>query len=180
MSGVSGAPQLSADGRQIFTSIRRLVQYVRISGRALQRHSGLTAAQLVALEELDRAPGISLAQLAERCCTDESSACVVVARLVDRGLVNRERAQDDARRVVLTPTDEGRAIVASVESDGPPDQITDVLERVEESERATFADMLERIVTELTDRRNNSPAPAPMPRGRRGPRQRHALRTAAR
>jgi DNA-binding MarR family transcriptional regulator len=178
MTGMLGNPSPTADGRQIFTSIRRLVQYVRISGRALQRHSGLTAAQLVALEELAKAPGISLAQLAERCCTDESSACVVVARLVRRGLVNRERAQDDARRVVLTPTEEGRAVVASVENEGPPDQIIDVLDRVEESERATFADMLERIVTELTDRHNNTPAPTP--RGRRGPRARPALRAVAR
>src|ERR1700752_4178271 len=107
MIGMGGPPPASSDGRQIFTSIRRLVQYVRISGRALERQSGLTAAQLVALEELARAPGLSLAQLAERCCTDESSACVVVSRLVHRGLVNRVRAQDDARRVVLTTTEAG-------------------------------------------------------------------------
>ena len=176
MIGMGGSPPAGADGRRIFTSIRRLVQYVRISGRALERQSGLTAAQLVALEELSREPGLSLAHLAERCCTDESSACVVVSRLVRRGLVNRERAREDARRVVLTPTEEGRAIVAAVDKEGSPDQITEILDRVDESERATFADMLERIVTELAAHRDLVPA---APR-RMTNRPRRTLRTAMR
>ncbi len=152
MIGIGGQMPEGTDGQQIFASIRRLVQYVRISGRALERESGLTAAQFVALEELARAPGLSLAQLAERCCTDESSTCVVISRLVGRGLVNRQRDSHDARRLVLTPTAEGRALVKAMEKEGSPDHITDILDRVGESERASFADTLERIVNELTAR----------------------------
>ncbi len=66
--------------------------------------------------------------------------------------MNRERDSHDARRLVLTPTAEGRALVKGMEKEGSPDHITDILDRVGESERASFADTLERIVNELTAR----------------------------
>ncbi len=97
------------DTQRSLDAIRRLVRQLRLFDRAAQAHVGLSAAQLFILSELGKTPAISLSELAARTHTDQSSASTVVTRLVDSGLVTRERASEDARRLVLTLTRGGRA-----------------------------------------------------------------------
>src|SRR5436190_13999887 len=97
------------DGQRILDSIRRLVRLLRLSDRAAQSRVGLSAAQLFVLHELGKTPALSLGELAERTRTDQSSVSVVVTRLVDAGLVTRDRAEHDARRLELRLTKSGRA-----------------------------------------------------------------------
>ena len=56
--------------------------------------------------------GQDLERLAELTLTDPSSISVVVARLVQRRLVSRQRAPDDARRWVVTVSARGRTLLA--------------------------------------------------------------------
>src|SRR5436190_9762776 len=99
------------DGQRILDSIRRLVRLLRLSDRAAQSRVGLSAAQLFVLSELGKTPAISLGELAERTRTDQSSVSVVVTRLVEAGLVQRDRASEDARRLELSLTRAGRAVL---------------------------------------------------------------------
>lgn len=92
--------------------LRRLVQGVRVSSHVAERELGVTGAQLFVLHELAAEPGISIRQLSERTLTDPSSVSVVVARLVERGLLTRRRAEDDARRSVLTVSSRGRSLLS--------------------------------------------------------------------
>src|SRR5882762_3561794 len=97
------------DSQRILDSIRRLVRLLRVSDRQAQAELGVSGAQLFVLRELGRTPALSLNELASRTLTDQSSVSVVVTRLVEAGLVSRERARDDARRLVLGLTRAGRA-----------------------------------------------------------------------
>ncbi|HEX3533249.1 MAG TPA: MarR family transcriptional regulator, partial [Gemmatimonadaceae bacterium] len=99
------------DSQRVLDAIRRLVRHLRVADRAAQTELGLSAAQLFVLSELGKTPAISLGELAERTHTDQSSVSVVVARLVDAGLVQRERAGEDARRLELSLTRAGRSVV---------------------------------------------------------------------
>lgn len=156
----------TSDSRRIVTSIRRLVQFLRVAKRAAERETGLTAAQIVVMEELMKKPGMSLGKLAEQTCTDQSSACVVVARLVRDGFVRQDRSPRDARRVMLTLTKAGEDLINAIGQEGPSDEISEVLERFESSERALFAEMLDRVIGELSRQRAAAAPPPPVRRRR--------------
>jgi DNA-binding MarR family transcriptional regulator len=91
--------------------IRRIVRALRESAADVERRLGISGAQLFVLQVLRDAPAESLNDLAARTHTHQSSVSVVVARLVDRGLVSRERSDIDARRVRLALTHEGEDLV---------------------------------------------------------------------
>ena len=100
-----------SDSARILDAIRRLVRHLRLADRAAQSELGISGAQLFVLTELGRTPSLSLNDLAARTRTDQSSVSVVVSRLVDAGLVTRDRAARDARRLVLNLTRNGRAML---------------------------------------------------------------------
>jgi DNA-binding MarR family transcriptional regulator len=63
------------------------------------------------LQRLAEVPSLSVNELAERTFTHQSTVSVVVTRLVGRGLVRRNRADDDARRAELALTTSGRLLL---------------------------------------------------------------------
>lgn len=105
--------QSAAAAGRALDNLRRLVRALRVSSHAIERRADVTGAQLFVLRELDAEPQLSIRRLAERTLTDPSSVSVVVARLVARGLVARRRDPSDRRRVVLSLTRRGRALLAS-------------------------------------------------------------------
>lgn len=97
--------------RAVLDSIRRIVRALRESSRKTERSMGLGAAQLFVLQRLAGAPPLSINELADRTLTHQSSVSVVVSRLVRSGLVARTRAAADGRRVEITLTPAGRALL---------------------------------------------------------------------
>jgi DNA-binding MarR family transcriptional regulator len=94
----------------IIDSIRSIVKSLRDSGRQVEQRLGVTPAQLYVLEELRQKPA-SINELAERTYTHQSSVSIVVGRLVDSRLVTRSVARGDARKVSISLTSAGRAIL---------------------------------------------------------------------
>ncbi len=133
------------DTQRVLDAIRRLVRQLRLFDRSAQAQAGLSAAQLFILSELGKTPELSLSDLADRTRTDQSSASTVVTRLVEAGLVARERAADDARRLVLTLTRAGRAALKNA----PPvaqQVLVDLVDALPPADRKRFADTFTRIV----------------------------------
>src|SRR6186997_3462849 len=85
-------------------AIRSLIQSLRVSGRAVERQSGISGAQLSILQQLAERPAQSVNELASNTHTHQSSVSMVVKRLVDNHLVRRTSSQGDARRVSLSLT----------------------------------------------------------------------------
>lgn len=96
------------DIRQILDALRLIVRDLRLGAREAERTAGISGAQLFVLQTLASEPVSSLNDLADRTMTDPSSVSVVVRRLVDRKLVTRKVAKDDARRVELRLTALGK------------------------------------------------------------------------
>jgi DNA-binding MarR family transcriptional regulator len=92
--------------------LRRLVHGVRVAAHTTERTLGITGAQLFVLRELAAEPGASIRRLSELTLTDPSSVSVVVARLVERRLVIRRRAADDARRSTLSVSKAGLTLLS--------------------------------------------------------------------
>ena len=96
----------------VVNSLRRIIQAIRLSSSTAHDTLGITGAQLFVLQRLTDAPGLSLNALAAQTHTHQSSVSTVVSRLVDRGLVLRTPAPDDARRLELRVSAEGRRLVS--------------------------------------------------------------------
>ncbi|SRR5581483_770092 len=143
------------DSQRILDAIRRLVRLLRLSDQAARNERGLSSAQLFVLHEVTKTPELSLKELAERTRTDQSSVSVVVARLCDAGLLERRRAEEDARRLVIKPTRAGRAAVRKAPRVAQQELI-DLLERMSEADRRQFADYLVAIVDTM-DRSTEAP-----------------------
>ena len=136
------------DSQRVLDGIRRLVRFLRIHDRASQTRVGLSAAQLFVMKELGRTPALSLSEVAQRTLTDQSSVSVVVTRLVDAGLVSRDRDRNDARRLVLNLTDRGREVLDRAPS-APQERVIEAIERLSQQDRHALAGLLERLVDEL-------------------------------
>ena len=70
--------------------------------------SETTSVQFAALTVLDQRPGASQRDLGRALDLDRSTIADLVARMVRRGLIERERDEDDRRRNVLQLTAAGR------------------------------------------------------------------------
>lgn len=85
---------------------------IKVASYAVERSWGITGAQLFVLRELSLEAGVSIRRLSERTMTDPSSVSVIVARLVERGLVTNVRDATDRRRRVLCLTKKGTQLLS--------------------------------------------------------------------
>lgn len=96
----------------LLDDLRRIVRALRESSRAAEKAFNVSGAQLFALKAIAEVPGASLVDIATLTRTHQSTVSVVVKRLIEAKLVSREAATDDARRVKLTVTAKGKALLA--------------------------------------------------------------------
>ncbi|WAH38273.1 MarR family transcriptional regulator [Alicyclobacillus dauci] len=70
----------------------------------------LTPVQIMILRILEEKPNLSLSELSERVQLGCSTVSVVVKRLVEDGVLERERLEQDQRTVAIRLTDKGREL----------------------------------------------------------------------
>lgn len=142
------ANQLDDEGKRILNAIRQLVRALRLFDREAQSKYGISAAQMFVLHALDQDEVLSLNALAEKTATDQSSASVVVQRLVDAGYVSRTARKEDRRHIELRLTPRGRAVSRKAP---PPAQqkILAIVESMSARDRKQFARLLETFVDEF-------------------------------
>jgi DNA-binding MarR family transcriptional regulator len=131
--------------RRILDSLRRIVQVMRLGSRAAEKRVGLSAAQLFVLQKLAEAPAMSVNALADRTRTHQSSVSVVVRRLVQRGLVARGESDRDGRRVALSLTPRGRALLAKAPA-AAQERLIAALDALPDADRRRLAALLDRVV----------------------------------
>jgi DNA-binding MarR family transcriptional regulator len=134
--------------RDILDAVRRIVRTLHESSRAAEKVFGLSGAQLFVLQKLAEAPGLSLNALAALTHTHQSSVSTVVSRLVERGLVLRTAAVEDARRLELRVSAEGRRVVARA-PDAAQARLIDAIERLPAANRRALARALDDLTTAM-------------------------------
>ncbi|KAF1708950.1 MarR family transcriptional regulator [Pseudoxanthomonas kalamensis DSM 18571] len=78
------------------------------------RRFGLAITEWRVMAVLGRYPGLSAREVTERTAMDKVAVSRAVARLLERGLVQREIHGDDRRRSVLTLSEAGRSVYDEV------------------------------------------------------------------
>ncbi len=138
----------AASVTSVVNSLRRVVRAFRAMAQVAQDVLGISGAQHFVLQRLAEAPALSLNDLAARTMTHKSSVSVVVKRLVDRGLVRRERSTADARGIVLTLTPAGRRAVTGAPQSAQTRMIA-ALRRFPPRDLEEFARLFVRFTDEL-------------------------------
>ena len=140
----------SAGVRPVLDGVRRLVQGLRLSAEQARKRAGVSGAQLFVLQKLAEADAQSVNELAARTATDQSSVSAVVHRLAEAGLVDRHPDPRDRRRVRLTLTGKGRALLRRC-PDSAQQQLLRAIEDLPARERRAFAGSLARVVAGMAN-----------------------------
>lgn len=127
-------------------SLRRIIRYLRLGDREIENATGLSSAQLFVLSTLAETPALSVAELAKRALTDQSSVSTVVTRLVDRALIARKPSAKDRRRAELRITAAGQRILQNA----PPVPQTRMIEAIRAMPAARRAELV-RALDALVD-----------------------------
>jgi DNA-binding MarR family transcriptional regulator len=93
--------------RAALDAFRHIVQALRV-GRARVEQTGLSSAQLFALQQIAEHPHASINDVAALTFTHQSSVSVVIQRLVRQRLVVKGASREDRRRQQLAVTAKGR------------------------------------------------------------------------
>lgn len=111
----------------VYIKLSRAAESVthRINGH-LQDY-GLTISQFGALEALYHLGPLQPSQLAQKVLKSTGNMTLVIDNLVKRGLVARQRRADDRRRIDISLTREGTALIKSMF----PDHVTGVVETMD-------------------------------------------------
>jgi DNA-binding MarR family transcriptional regulator len=133
----------------ILDDFRRIVRVLRESSRAAEGTLGVTGAQLFVLKALADAPAQSVNALADRTRTHQSTVSVVVKRLVERGFVRRETSENDGRRVELTLTKRGVALLAQAPL-AAQDKLIASLEKLPIQDRKALGSALKQVVQHMS------------------------------
>lgn len=142
--GASSAAEVAS----VVNSLRRVVRAFRAMAQAAEDVLGISGAQHFVLQKLADAPALSLNDLAARTMTHKSSVSVVVKRLVDRGLVRRQRSTADGRGIVLTLTPAGRRAMERAPEPAQTRMIA-ALRRFPRRDLENFAELFRRFTDEL-------------------------------
>jgi MarR family transcriptional regulator, organic hydroperoxide resistance regulator len=105
----SGMPTHPID--EPLASLRRVIEALHTSARAVERRTGITNAQLFLLHLLNDQDGMTVGDLGKLAHVHQSTASIVVGRLARAELVRRTRATQDARQVRVELTETGRRLL---------------------------------------------------------------------
>ncbi len=140
----------------MLNALRRIVRSLRVSSRTAEQKVGLSGAQLFVLQCLARQSPCSVNELAARTATDQSSVSVVVSRLVAGGHLRRTMSKADRRRVDLTITRSGRALLEQA-PEAAQDRLIAALVQLSPAELKTLSRLLAKVV-DVADVANVAPS----------------------
>jgi DNA-binding MarR family transcriptional regulator len=107
---------------EVILNLARTAEYVGSRGSEVLRRADLTPTQYNALRILRGAgaEGLTCGEISERMVTKDSDITRLLDRLERRGLISRERPENNRRVVITRITDEGLSLLA--ELDGPVEE----------------------------------------------------------
>ncbi len=140
-----------AEADQLRTSISTLIRVFHVNEKASPPAEGQTKYSPYDFQTLGfiaAHPGCMATELAAYLVVSPTTATSIVDRLVKRGLVERERPQENRRAISLTLTPEGRALHQAIIRQDIKNMSL-MLEPLTSAERATFLGLLSRIVDSI-------------------------------
>lgn len=127
--------------RLIFKSVKRHFQWI-------EKQTGISGAQLWAMAAVVEQPGIRVTELGKAMAIHQSTTSNLVERLVQAGLLRRERSPKDQRVVNLFPTAKGSRLVKK--APGPVrGMLLDGLEKLTPADLSTLDSALATLIRQM-------------------------------
>ena len=147
------------DGYRALAAIRRIVRRVSAHSRRVGRETGLSVPKVLVMRAIGSADSeeVTAARVADQTLLSRPAVSNLVEKLVQAGLVARERSATDRRRLQLSLTAAGRQRLV----DGPPPlerRFIDRLAALPDDEREQVLSALDRVV-DLMDAEDVDAAP---------------------
>jgi DNA-binding MarR family transcriptional regulator len=143
---MSTGPLGNSYEESVLRSLRRITRAIDLHSRALVTRYRLTAPQLVCLRQVQREGGETTpGRLAKAIHLSQATVTGILDRLSARGLISRERSEEDRRRVIVRLTEAGTALIGSAPSP-LHERFAAALGRLTEDEKARIDVVLEQIV----------------------------------
>jgi len=117
--------------------------------------SRVTLAQCLVLLEIDDSDRLTMSQLASGLRLDNSTLSRTVDGLVERGLVERERGEEDRRAVWVRLTPSGKAECQTIHEDNDA-RCREVFNNIPASRQASVIRSFEQLVQAFLDREEQS------------------------
>jgi DNA-binding MarR family transcriptional regulator len=96
---------------EVLISLRQILRATSIHSRQLARTVGLSAPQLLVLRTVSDEGRPTASALARAVSLSQATITTILIRLEKEGLVNRERSDEDRRRVHVVLTEAGREVL---------------------------------------------------------------------
>jgi len=128
----------------VLVALRRIIRATDLHSRYLNKTSGLTAPQLLLLQTIYRDGEMISSALAKSVNLSQATVTSIVDRLEKRGLLKRERSQQDKRKVTISLTESG---LATIEKAPSPlqENFVEQFSKLESWEQSMILSSLERV-----------------------------------
>jgi len=132
--------------QEMWDTIIRIIHGFRtsISGGEDAESAELTFPQIMLLMELQRSGTSSMGELSKRLRINQGVATRMVDRLLEKGMVDRERDTDDRRVVLVSPTKKGSGVARDIEKLNR-EKMVELFQSVSARERADLLALLKEI-----------------------------------
>ncbi|MFO7639066.1 MAG: MarR family transcriptional regulator [bacterium] len=131
------------------------------SAEALEQ--SFSFSQVMVLQTLQRSRSMKMTELARFLGLSKTNATGLVDRLVRRGMVRRDRSEEDRRVVFVSLTPDGRRAAARLTITSRKG-LTALMKRVPEENLGPFIATLEQLALGLAETSGSAPPPAGPPR----------------
>lgn len=148
-----GTEANEVDSLSVLMRFRILIRTAQRHSQWIEKCSGVTGAQLWALQELADEPGLRVGDLAKRMALHQSTASNMIDKLDVQGLLRRERGSADQRVVRLYLTHEGGALLARAPSPARG-VLLEALRALEPASLLALQDELDVLLKQIRDMDN--------------------------
>ena len=129
----------------VLIAIRKIIQAIDLNSKKLVKQVGLTGPQLVILQEISRLGTVSVGEVAKNVSLSQGTVTGILERMEKRGVVVRQRSNQDKRRVMVRITESGNKIL----SNAPPiiqERFLGKFSQLEGWEKTMILSALQRLV----------------------------------
>ncbi|MBU2916763.1 MarR family winged helix-turn-helix transcriptional regulator [Psychrosphaera sp. F3M07] len=131
---------------ELFVSIRQIIRAIDLRSKKLSKAVGITGPQLLVLQEVLAAPGLTSKQVADGINLSQATVTSILDRLEAKQLLVRKRDSVDRRKVSLYLTDQGHLTL----NDAPKameDSFIEKFENIENWEQTLLLSSVQRIAS---------------------------------
>ena len=131
---------------ELLISLRRVIRAISIHSKQLNKKSGLTGPQLMVMSKIAELDAPLAKQVAQEITLSAATVTTILDRLESRSLIIRTRSQTDKRKVHLSLSEAGKALLSA--SPQPlQDHFIERYQNLEEWEQSQLLSSVERIAS---------------------------------